>query len=232
MQGLFGPQNDGVIAAGPSDGWGTQFELYVAWHVTIRRLLREARHAHCGNAAQSSSPRGPLLAECHFRGFKIENEYGPVSRASGPAGRSYLTWAAEMAVGLETGVPWVMCKEDDAPDPVINTCNGFYCDTFTPNTPYKPMMWTEAWSGCSQTGGCAAFLANYNPDSFARVMFNNAYFDAPDGNDPLALDMGSMGKGQGNFDSLFHLDRTALDKRDVWLPSPPPTSAGTHAQMS
>ncbi|RRT84533.1 hypothetical protein B296_00014214 [Ensete ventricosum] len=70
MQGLFGPQNDGVIA-GPSDGWGTQFELYVAWHVTIRRLLREARHAHCGNAAQSSSPRGPPLAECHFRGFKV-----------------------------------------------------------------------------------------------------------------------------------------------------------------
>lgn len=24
-----------------------------------------------------------------------------------------------MAVGLDTGVPWVMCKEDDAPDPVV-----------------------------------------------------------------------------------------------------------------
>ncbi|MCI72809.1 beta-galactosidase, partial [Trifolium medium] len=23
-----------------------------------------------------------------------------------------------MAVGLKTGVPWVMCKENDAPDPV------------------------------------------------------------------------------------------------------------------
>ncbi|RRT76264.1 hypothetical protein B296_00019101 [Ensete ventricosum] len=52
-----------------------------------------------------------------------------------------------MAVGLKTGVPWVMCKEDDAPDPVINACNGFYCDSFTPNKPYKPTMWTEAWSG-------------------------------------------------------------------------------------
>ncbi|MCH93011.1 beta-galactosidase 3-like, partial [Trifolium medium] len=29
----------------------------------------------------------------------------------------------------------------------INTCNGFYCDKFTPNRPYKPTMWTEAWSG-------------------------------------------------------------------------------------
>ena len=25
-----------------------------------------------------------------------------------------------MAVGLNTGVPWVMCKEDDAPDPVAS----------------------------------------------------------------------------------------------------------------
>ncbi|MCI68690.1 beta-galactosidase, partial [Trifolium medium] len=27
---------------------------------------------------------------------------------------------AKMAVGLGTGVPWVMCKEDDAPDPVVS----------------------------------------------------------------------------------------------------------------
>ena len=32
-----------------------------------------------------------------------------------------MTWAAKMAVGLETGVPWVMCKEEDAPDPVVST---------------------------------------------------------------------------------------------------------------
>ena len=25
-----------------------------------------------------------------------------------------------MAVGLDTGVPWVMCKEDDAPDPLVS----------------------------------------------------------------------------------------------------------------
>lgn len=31
-----------------------------------------------------------------------------------------MTWAAEMAVGLGTGVPWVMCKEEDAPDPVVS----------------------------------------------------------------------------------------------------------------
>ncbi|KAG6767877.1 hypothetical protein POTOM_026766 [Populus tomentosa] len=36
----------------------------------------------------------------------------------------------------------------------INTCNGFYCDSFAPNKPYKPTIWTEAWSGWfSEFGG-------------------------------------------------------------------------------
>ncbi|KAG9142515.1 hypothetical protein Leryth_017016 [Lithospermum erythrorhizon] len=94
------------------------------------------------------SQGGPIILS------QIENEYGPESKAYGAAGKAYMTWAAKMAVDLGTGVPWVMCKEDDAPDPVINTCNGFYCDYFSPNKPYKPNMWTEAWSGWfDQFGG-------------------------------------------------------------------------------
>ncbi|KAL0448394.1 UNVERIFIED_CONTAM: Beta-galactosidase 3 [Sesamum latifolium] len=87
------------------------------------------------------SQGGPIILS------QIENEYGPQANLLGAPGRQYVTWAANMAVGLDTGVPWVMCKEDDAPDPVINTCNGFYCDAFSPNKPYKPMIWTEAWTG-------------------------------------------------------------------------------------
>ncbi|GMH06508.1 hypothetical protein Nepgr_008348 [Nepenthes gracilis] len=87
------------------------------------------------------SQGGPIILS------QIENEYGKQGKLLGQAGYNYMTWAANMAVGQQTGVPWVMCKEDDAPDPVINTCNGFYCDAFSPNRPYKPTMWTEAWSG-------------------------------------------------------------------------------------
>ncbi|PWA84722.1 glycoside hydrolase, family 35 [Artemisia annua] len=88
------------------------------------------------------SQGGPIILS------QIENEYGAESHAFGAAGHAYLTWAAKMAVGLNTGVPWVMCKQDDAPDPIINTCNGFYCDYFSPNNKEtKPTMWTEAWSG-------------------------------------------------------------------------------------
>ncbi|KAK8970516.1 hypothetical protein KSP40_PGU008579 [Platanthera guangdongensis] len=88
------------------------------------------------------SQGGPIILS------QIENEFGPVEYGAGAPAKAYANWAAGMAVGLNTGVPWVMCKQDDAPDPVINTCNGFYCDYFSPNKPYKPTMWTEAWTGC------------------------------------------------------------------------------------
>ncbi|CDO97918.1 unnamed protein product [Coffea canephora] len=84
---------------------------------------------------------GPIILS------QVENEYGPMEYELGAPGRAYTEWAAKMAVDLGTGVPWVMCKQDDAPDPVINTCNGFYCDYFSPNKAYKPKIWTEAWTG-------------------------------------------------------------------------------------
>ncbi|CAB4318621.1 unnamed protein product [Prunus armeniaca] len=87
------------------------------------------------------SQGGPIILS------QIENEFGPVEWEIGAPGKAYTKWAAQMAVGLNTGVPWIMCKQEDAPDPVIDTCNGFYCENFTPNKNYKPKMWTEVWTG-------------------------------------------------------------------------------------
>ncbi|GMY36299.1 beta-galactosidase [Fagus crenata] len=84
---------------------------------------------------------GPIILS------QIENEYEIVEYYLGRAGIDYKNWAAGMAVSLGTGVPWVMCKQGDAPDPIINACNGFYCENFVPNKYYKPKMWTEAWTG-------------------------------------------------------------------------------------
>lgn len=84
---------------------------------------------------------GPIILS------QIENEFGPIEGKLGSAGKAYSQWAAKMAVGLDTEAPWVMCKQPDAPDPVIDTCNGYYCDNFRANTKYKPKMWTENWSG-------------------------------------------------------------------------------------
>lgn len=52
--------------------------------------------------------------------MQIENEYQNIEAAFGEQGPLYVQWAANMAVALETGVPWVMCKQNDAPDPVVS----------------------------------------------------------------------------------------------------------------
>ncbi|KAK6144452.1 hypothetical protein DH2020_021272 [Rehmannia glutinosa] len=88
-----------------------------------------------------ASQGGPIILS------QIENEYGNVESAYGESAKTYINWAASMATSLDTGVPWVMCQQSDAPNPIINTCNGFYCDQFTPNSDNKPRMWTENWSG-------------------------------------------------------------------------------------
>lgn len=52
---------------------------------------------------------------------QIENEFGPLEWDQGEPAKAYASWAANMAVALNTGVPWVMCKEDDAQDPIVCT---------------------------------------------------------------------------------------------------------------
>ncbi|KAL6515520.1 hypothetical protein OROHE_018554 [Orobanche hederae] len=89
-----------------------------------------------------ASQGGPIIIS------QIENEYQNVERSFRDKGPPYVRWAAAMAVGLNTGVPWVMCKQDDAPGHVINACNGLRCgETFIgPNSPIKPAIWTENWT--------------------------------------------------------------------------------------
>ncbi|CAL1397860.1 unnamed protein product [Linum trigynum] len=88
-----------------------------------------------------ASQGGPVILA------QVENEYGNVEWAYGLPGPNYVKWAADTALNLNVSVPWVMCQQYDAPDPIINTCNGFYCDQFTPNSPSKPKFWTENYPG-------------------------------------------------------------------------------------
>jgi len=112
-----------------------------------------------------ASQGGPIILS------QIENEYGNIDSAYGAAGKAYMRWAAGMAVSLDTGVPWVMCQQTDAPDPLINTCNGFYCDGFTPNSAAKPKMWTENWSGWFLSFGGAVPYRPAEDLAFAVVRF-------------------------------------------------------------
>ncbi|KAL9225416.1 hypothetical protein vseg_001345 [Gypsophila vaccaria] len=88
-----------------------------------------------------ASQGGPIILA------QIENEYGNVYAKYGKDGKEYIKWAAQMAVQQNISVPWIMCQQSDAPSPMINTCNGYYCDDFKPNRGGVPKMFTENWSG-------------------------------------------------------------------------------------
>ncbi|KAK8506257.1 hypothetical protein V6N13_100309 [Hibiscus sabdariffa] len=90
---------------------------------------------------------GPIIL------LQIENEYGNMEGSYGQKGKEYVKWAANMALGLGAGVPWVMCKQTDAPGDIIDTCNNYYCDGYKPNSPNKPTIWTEDWDGWYTTWG-------------------------------------------------------------------------------
>ncbi|KAK9280236.1 hypothetical protein L1049_013923 [Liquidambar formosana] len=112
-----------------------------------------------------ASQGGPIILS------QIENEYGNIDGAYGSAAKSYINWAASMAISMDTGVPWVMCQQADAPDPIINTCNGFYCDQFTPNSNKKPKMWTENWTGWFLSFGGAVPYRPVEDIAFAVARF-------------------------------------------------------------
>lgn len=112
-----------------------------------------------------ASQGGPIILS------QIENEYGNVESSYGSPGKAYVNWAASMAVSQGTGVPWVMCQQADAPKPIINTCNGFYCDQFTPNSNSTPKMWTENWSGWFLSFGGAVPYRPVEDLAFAVARF-------------------------------------------------------------
>ncbi|KAI0531008.1 hypothetical protein KFK09_000557 [Dendrobium nobile] len=66
-----------------------------------------------------ASQGGPIILS------QIENEYQTIEQAFHEKGPAYVKWAANMAVNLQTGVPWMMCKQEDAPDPVYHGGTNF-----------------------------------------------------------------------------------------------------------
>ncbi|KAF6176086.1 hypothetical protein GIB67_000180, partial [Kingdonia uniflora] len=114
-----------------------------------------------------ASQGGPIILS------QIENEYKNVEGAFHEKGPSYVRWAAEMALNLKTNVPWMMCKQDDAPGPVINACNGMNCgDTFAgPNSPNKPALWTENWTSFVEGFGEDPYIRSAEDIAFSVALF-------------------------------------------------------------
>ena len=38
----------------------------------------------------------------------------------GDNGKQYIQWCAQLAQSYQIGIPWVMCQQSDAPDPMVN----------------------------------------------------------------------------------------------------------------
>ncbi|MED6124886.1 beta-galactosidase [Stylosanthes scabra] len=145
---------------------------------------------------------------------QIENEYNQVQRAyrhNGNEGLKYVKWAAQMAVDTHIGVPWIMCKQKDAPDPVINACNGRHCgDVFTPNKPYKPRVWTENWT---------VQFREYGDDHHSRsaedIAFSIARFFSKDGsvfNYYMYHGGTNFGRSAAAFKPAAYYDEAPLDE--------------------
>ncbi|WRX34410.1 D-galactoside/L-rhamnose binding SUEL lectin domain - like 10 [Theobroma cacao] len=154
------------------DGGLDVIETYVFWnlHEPVRNQAEMQRFtakivAMMKQENLYASQGGPIILS------QIENEYGNIDSSYGAAAKRYIKWAAGMAVSLDTGVPWVMCQQSDAPDPIINTCNGFYCDQFTPNSNKKPKMWTENWTGWFLSFGGAVPYRPVEDIAFAVARF-------------------------------------------------------------
>lgn len=62
-------------------------------------------------------PKG-IFFYINFRIVQVENEYQWYEQFY-KGGKEYAMWAASMAVSQNTGVPWIMCQQYDAPDPVV-----------------------------------------------------------------------------------------------------------------
>ncbi|XP_074325969.1 beta-galactosidase 13-like [Apium graveolens] len=143
---------------------------------------------------------------------QIENEYGAVQATYREDGAKYIQWAAEMAVGLYRDIPWVMCKQQNAPSIVIETCNGRHCaDTFKgPNGPDKPSLWTENW-----TAQYRAFGDPPSQRSAEDLAFSVASFFAKNGtfvNYYMYYGGTNYGRTSSSFVTTRYYDEGPLDE--------------------
>ncbi|KAI3716104.1 hypothetical protein L6452_23194 [Arctium lappa] len=127
-------------------------------------LLNRSQLSHLSRLNRSLSRLNRSLVSSSPRNnqSRIENEYGALDKKFGAAGH--------MAVGLRTGVPWIMCKQDDAPDPIVSRVK----------TPAMAVL----CMACSQVRSTlnleVAYSYNILSDPEKRRQYDNAGFEAID----------------------------------------------------
>ncbi|MBA0777604.1 hypothetical protein Gotri_005607 [Gossypium trilobum] len=101
----------GIIRIGPYHSRRNHLEIQKEMETFTTKIVNKVK------VDKLFAPQGgPIIVA------QIENEYGNIMKGYGAAGKKYIEWCAKMAVAQNISVP-----------PMINTCNGFYCDNFKPN---------------------------------------------------------------------------------------------------
>ncbi|KAJ1693073.1 hypothetical protein LUZ63_009771 [Rhynchospora breviuscula] len=124
-----------------------------------------------------ASQGGPIiLAQVSASSFYLgKNEFLQtcnIAAAFEGNGTEYVQWAANMAHSTNIGVPWIMCKQKEAPGTVIPTCNGRNCgDTFVRKDQTKPIFWTENWTAQYRVFGDPPSQRSAEDIAFAVVRF-------------------------------------------------------------
>ncbi|KYR02728.1 glycoside hydrolase family 35 protein [Tieghemostelium lacteum] len=128
---------DSIVFRDQSDPFQEQMTIWMNYINTVVKDLY-------------ASNNGPIIL------VQVENEYYWVEQQYGVPGRNYAEWAINFAQSLDTGIPWIMCAQDDIAQ-AINTCNGFYCHEWIQNHwnefYNQPPFFTELWSGWFQKWG-------------------------------------------------------------------------------
>ncbi|KAL6899446.1 hypothetical protein ACP4OV_006104 [Aristida adscensionis] len=141
---ICGEWNYGGLPAWLRDISGMQFRLHNEPFEREMEIFTTLIVNKMEEANLVAGQGGPIILT------QIENEYGNVQRQlpDRESASKYINWCADMANKQNVGVPWIMCQQsDDVPPNVINTCNGFYCHEFRPNSTSMPKIWTENWTG-------------------------------------------------------------------------------------
>lgn len=185
----LGPYIDGEWNYGGFPWWINQVDVTVgdnsAYEAEMKKWIG-ALVEHIRPFLASNG--GPVIL------LQIENEFSDHS----DAGVKYGSWAMEMAVGLDTGIPWTFCNNSGSatytlPAGLISTANAGMgpatmitsrlCGQDSDSAyPGQPCLWTEIeeafyqWSGGNDGGQAPAGLANQQLQWYALGGAGSNYY--------------------------------------------------------
>ncbi|CAL4963327.1 unnamed protein product [Urochloa decumbens] len=165
---ICGEWNYGGLPAWLRDIPGMQFRLHNEPFEREMETFTTLIVNKMKDAKMFAGQGGPIILA------QIENEYGNIMGKlnNNQSASQYIHWCADMANKQKVGVPWIMCQQDDdVPDNVINTCNGFYCHDWFPNRTGIPKIWTENWTGWFKAWDKPDFHRSAEDIAFAVAMF-------------------------------------------------------------